>query len=121
MGIKILVIDDSDVDMLISRRCLERAGYDQIISASNAAEGIKKAIEEKPDLVVSDTMLPDNNGFEICRQIRAACGKEKPKIIITTGSIDAVDATQARRVGADDYCGKSSDCAALLEIVRRLI
>jgi two-component system, chemotaxis family, response regulator PixH len=121
MSKKILVIDDNDVDLLLSRKYLERSGYDQIITASDAAEGIKKAIEEKPDLVISDTVLPDNNGFEICRQIREACGTEKPKIIITTGSLDAVDATQARRAGADDYCGKSSDCAALLEIVRRLI
>lgn len=117
---KILIIDDNEVDLLIVKRHLEHAGYQNIITASDAAEGVKKAIEEKPDLVISDTVLPDSNGFEICRQIREACGKDAPKIIIITGSVDAVDATLARRVGADDYCGKTSDCAPLLEAVKKL-
>lgn len=121
MSKKILIIEDNELDMLIVKRCLSRLGYEEIISAECAEEGIKKAIEEKPDLVISDTILPDNNGFEVCRKVREACGKDAPKIIIVTGSVDAVDATCARRAGADDYCAKTSDCAPLLEAVKKLI
>jgi DNA-binding response OmpR family regulator len=120
MGRKILIIDDNEVDLLLIKKHLQHSGYDHIITASDATEGLKRAIEENPDLVISDTLLPDSNGFEICRQIREICGSEKPKIIIITGSVDAVDAAQARRAGADDYCGKTSDCAPLIEAVKKL-
>jgi len=120
MSKKILIIEDNEIDLLIIKRYLNRLGYDQLISVEYASEGVKKAIEEKPDLVISDTILPDNNGFEVCRQIKEACGLVPP-VIIMTGSVDAVDAIQARRVGADDYCAKTSDCAPLLEAVKKLI
>ena len=121
MGKKILVIDDNEVDLLIVKRCLNQAGYNDVVTAGDAAEGVKKAKEEKPDLVISDTLLPGSNGFEICAQIRGIFNQEHPKIIIMTGAIDAVDAVRARKVGADDYCGKTSDCAPLLEAVKKLI
>jgi len=121
MGKKILIIDDNEDDLLIIRKYLERAQYNEIIVAVDAAEGVKKAIEEKPDLVISDTLLPGSDGFEVCRQIRKAFGQAGPKIIIMTGSIDAVDAVKARKVGADDYCAKTSDCVPIIEAVKRLI
>jgi len=121
MNKKILIIEDNEDDLFIIKRYLARSGYDQIIAITNASDGVKKAIEDKPDLVISDTLLPGSNGFEVCRLIREACGKESPKVIIMTGSVDAVDASRARRVGADDYCAKTSDCAQILEAVKRLI
>jgi DNA-binding response OmpR family regulator len=121
MSKKILIIEDNEDDLIIIKRYLNHTGYDQIIDARDATEGVKKAIDEKPDLVISDTLLPGSNGFEVCYQIRAACGKQTPKIIIMTGSVDAVDAVQARKVGADDYCAKTSDCAPIIEAVKKLI
>ncbi|MDP3731407.1 MAG: response regulator [Candidatus Omnitrophota bacterium] len=121
MGKRILIIEDTEVDLIIIKHHLIRAGYNQIITSSDASEGVKKAIEEKPDLIISDTLLPDSNGFEVCLKIREAFNQAGPKVIIMTGSADAVDAVKARRVGADDYCAKSSDCAMLLEAVKRLI
>lgn len=121
MGKKILIIEDNDIDLTIMQRYLTRSGYDQVITAQDAAEGVKKAFEEKPDLVVSDTLLPDGDGFEVCRQIRGSPAGQSLKIIIITGSVDAVDASKARRAGADDYCAKTSDCAPLLEAIKRLI
>jgi len=121
MGKKILIVEDNDDDLLITKRYLNKAGYDEIVSAGNVAEGVKKAIDEKPDLVITDTLLPDSNGFVVCSKVREVYGKENPKIIIITGSVDAVDAVKARRVGADDYCAKTSDCAPLLEAVKKLI
>ena len=121
MDKKILIIDDNEDDILIFKRYLMRAGYDRIVTATNAVEGVRKAIEEKPNLIILDTLLPGSTGFEICQQIRNARGMEAVKIIITTGSIDAVDATRARRAGADDYCAKTSDCVPLVEAVKKLI
>jgi DNA-binding response OmpR family regulator len=120
MGRKILIIEDNDDDLMIMKRYLEEAGYDEIFNAQDAGTGLKMAVEEKPDLAILDTLLPGSNGFEICSKIRETCGQGAPKIIIITGSIDAVDAVKARRVGADDYCVKTSDCAPLMEAVKKI-
>ena len=109
MGKKILVIDDNEQDRKIINRFLSKAGYADVMLAENGEDGVKIANAEKPDLVVTDTMLPGIDGFEVCRQIREAQGPTNPKIIIMTGGIDAVDAVKARKMGADDYCVKTSD------------
>lgn len=121
MGKKILIIDDNEIDLLIAKRHLVSSGYNEIIAAQDANSGIEKLRQEKPDLVILDTVLPGTNGFEICRQIREIYGADSPKIIIFTGSIDAVDAVKAKRSGADDYCAKTSDCVPLVEAVKKLI
>ncbi|MFH0738792.1 MAG: response regulator [Candidatus Omnitrophota bacterium] len=120
MDKKILIVDDNEVDLLIIKRYLSHAGYDEIISAGNAEEGIKKVELESPDLIILDTLLPGTNGFEICQQIRKKYNQKNPKIIIVTGSIDAVDAVKARKAGADDYCAKTSDCVPLIEAVKKI-
>jgi len=121
MGKRILVIDDNDNDLLIIERYLNKAGYGEISAVNDPAEGIRKAMEEKPDLVITDTLLPQTDGFEVCRRIKGSCGQNCPKIIIVTGSIDAVDAIKARQSGADDYCAKTSNCANIIEAVKKLI
>ncbi|MBU2102042.1 MAG: response regulator [Candidatus Omnitrophota bacterium] len=120
MDKKILIVEDNKTDFLIVKRYLARAGYHEIVSAENVAEGIKKAEIEKPDLIILDTVLPDGNGFEICQAIREKYNQTNPKIIITTSSVDAVDAVRARKAGADDYCAKTFDCAPLLEALKRI-
>ena len=121
MGKKILIIDDSEQDRKIMARFLKKAGYEDLILAETGEEGVEKAKAESPDLVVSDTVLPGIDGFEVCRKIREAQGDQTPKIIIVTGAIDAVNAVMARTLGANDYCAKTSDCVPLLEAIGNLI
>jgi len=121
MGKKILVVDDNEIDLLIIRRYLIQAGDLDVITAGDAGDGIQKAKAEQPDLVVLDTLLPGTSGFEVCQALRRQFGPQHPKIVIVTGSIDAVDAVKARKVGADDYCAKTSDCAPLLEAIKKLM
>ncbi|MEM7816481.1 MAG: response regulator [Candidatus Aenigmatarchaeota archaeon] len=121
MGKKILIIDDNEADLFILRRCLIHSGYNDIITVEDPDIGFEKIKEEKPDLVILDTLLPKSNGFEICSKIRELYGKDNPKIIIMTGSVDAVDAIKAAKVGANDYCAKTSDCLQIIEAVKKLI
>lgn len=120
MGKKVLIVDDNEQDRKIMERFLKRSGYTDIVTAETGEEGVEKTESEKPDLVLLDTILPGINGFDACQQIRQKLGSEKPKIIVMTGSVDAIDAVKARRAGADDYCVKTSDCAPLLEAVNNL-
>ena len=120
MGKRILIIDDNEQDKKIVKRFLAKAGYTEIVTADNGNEGVKKVGEEKPDLVILDTVLPDMLGFEVCARIRENYGPAEPKIIITTGSVDAVDALKAKQAGADDYCVKTSDCMPLMGALQNM-
>lgn len=82
---------------------------------------MKKAETEKPNLVIIDTLLPDIDGFEVCRRIKAAKGKPSPAVIVITGFIDAVDAVKAKKMGADDYCVKTSDFSQLVGAAKKLV
>ena len=120
MGKKLLIIDDSEQDRKIMRRFLNKAGFDDIVMAETGETGVEKAASEKPDIIILDTLLPGINGFETCRRIRQASGEGTPKIIIMTGNVDAIDAVEARKAGADDYCVKTSDYAPMVEAAKNL-
>jgi DNA-binding response OmpR family regulator len=121
MGKKVLIIDDNEQDSLIIKRFLSKSGYDDIIMAQSGEDGLKMVEADKPDIVITDTMLPGIDGFEVCRKIRETYGSDSPKIIIMTGAIDAVDAVKAKKAGADDYCVKTSECSDIIEAVSKII
>jgi len=120
MGKKILVIDDNEPDRNLVKIFLNEAGFEQIVMAETGEEGAKKAESDKPDLVITDTLLPGIDGFEVCRRIRKYHGRNGPKIIVITGVIDAIDAVKARKMGADDYCVKNRDLSDLIKAVKDL-
>ena len=120
MSKTVLLIEDSPTVLAIMQSSAEDEGY-IVIPSIAGREGIKKAEEEKPDMVIIDTILPDIDGFEVCESIRLLYGQETPKIIIMTGAIDAVDATKAREAGADDYCAKTVDITNIIEATKKLI
>lgn len=117
--IKILLVDDNDQDLKIMKRYLERAGFEQIAMAKNSREAVMRFEEMYPDVVICDTILPGEDGFEVCSNLKKM--NAESKVIVTTGFIDAVDAGKAREAGADDYVVKSADCDPLVEAVRRLV
>lgn len=119
MNKKILVIDDDIGARKTLYYSLSKYGY-KVIEAAGGKEGIDKAQKERPDLVLVDTLMPDMNGNEVCRQIKGTKGLNT-KIIVFTGFIDAVDAEKARAAGADDYVVKTSKLQHLLEAAKKLI
>ncbi len=121
MGKKILIIDDNKQDRMIIRRFLHKMGCEEVAEAESGEEGIKKVESENPDLVIVDTILPGMDGFGVCRSIKEAKTPHIPKVIIITGTVDAVDAVKARKMGADDYCVKTSDGTPLMGAVNKLI
>ena len=121
MAKKILIIDDTEVDRKIVKRFLNKAVYDNIVMAESGEQGVAMAASEKPDLLITDTMMPGIDGFETCRQIREEHDEDEMKIIVTTSAIDAVDAVKARKAGASDYCVKTSDPTQLIASVTSLI
>lgn len=116
---KILVIDDNEQDLKISRRYLMQAGFSDLCFAESGEAGVEAALREEADIVVADTNLTGIDGFQTCQLIKARA-KHPVKVIVVTGHVDAVDAEKARQNGADDYCVKTADFSYVLEAIKNL-
>ncbi|MBB6021342.1 two-component system response regulator MprA [Paenibacillus sp. JGP012] len=114
----ILIVDDDEKIVSMLRRGLAFEGYD-VQTASNGAEGLSKLMDKEPDIVVLDVMMPQIDGFEVCRRLREA-GSTVPVLMLT-----AKDEIQSRvtglDTGADDYLVKPFALEELLARVRALL
>ncbi len=115
---KILIVDDNPGDLKLVEHYLKKAGYDDLLTAATGKEGLTKARDQHPDIVIVDTLLPDMNGFEVVKAYKHTNGSKKA--IMVTGSIDALDAEKARLCGADDYVVKITDMEPVIKAVKKL-
>src|SRR5574341_1693916 len=120
MSEKILIIDD-DLDTLrLVGIMLQRQGY-QISAATNGEQGLAKALEEKPDLVLLDVMMPDMDGYEVTRRLRKNPATSSTPILMFTAKTQLDDKVTGFEVGADDYLTKPTHPTELLAHVRSLL
>ncbi|RLE44763.1 response regulator [Candidatus Woesearchaeota archaeon] len=126
--IKILVIDDDpDVHTLV-RKILEPKSYD-VVCAYNGEEGLRKVVEERPDLIILDVIMPGKHGFEVCRELKT---DEKyhffsniPVLMLTVYPEDREKMHLSMREGmmmeAEDYLQKPVDPQELINRVEDLL
>lgn len=114
---KILIVDDDPRLRQLLRIALERAAYEVIIAADGRA-ALVHATREAPDLIVLDVGLPEMDGFELCRRIRAT--SEVP-ILFLTARDDEVDRIVGLEMGADDYVTKPFSPRELVARVRAIL
>lgn len=100
----LIVEDDPYVQTLVERK-LEGADF-EVISAAGMTDALDQVRRELPQLAIIDIMLPDGNGIEICRQIKALAGADAVPVIILTAISNDEERTMAREAGADDYVVK---------------
>ena len=99
----ILVVDD-EVSLVDSIRfLLEQNGF-RVLAASTGPEGLQRALQERPDLVLLDVMLPGQDGFEVCRSLRSQ-GFRQPVLLLTARD-EEIDSVLGLELGADDYITK---------------
>jgi two-component system phosphate regulon response regulator PhoB len=99
-----IVEDEAELASLIDYN-LTRNGYETHML--NGSKGTLKALEQfKPDLVVLDVMLPDVDGFELCRQIRQSAALSRTPVLFLTARSDEVDRVLGLEIGGDDYMTK---------------
>jgi DNA-binding response OmpR family regulator len=115
MDRKILVIEDDPATLRLMGYTLRHGGY-QVLTASNGLEGIRKAQNEKPDLIILDVMLPGIDGFEICHRLRSKPSTAQLPILMLSAKAQEIDKDTGLKVGADDYLAKPADPS---EIVSR--
>ncbi len=102
---KILVVDDQPDNVFILRDRLEHYGF-EVVTAYDGPTGIEKAVNELPDLILLDVMMPGMSGFEVCKEL---AGKEKTKlipVILVTALTGVDDLKEGLNVGAFDYIKK---------------
>ena len=114
---KILVIDDLPENVFMLKDRLEHEGY-EVLTAYNGKSGIEKAQNEVPDLILLDVMMPDINGFEVCKTLVSDSRTSDIPIILVTAKTDAEDIKEGLESGAYDYIKKPINKIELLARVK---
>ena len=113
----ILVVDDEPNIIELAKLYLEREGY-RVAGARNGSEALSKVDAVSPALVVLDLMLPDIDGFEVCREIRK---KSDIPVVVLTARGDDIDKIIGLELGADDYLTKPFNPRELLARVKAVL
>ena len=115
---KILIVEDEPNMVAGLRDNFEYEGY-QVITAGDGAEGLNRAIEDSPDLVVLDVMMPKMSGLDVCKQIKSK--RPSMPIIMLTARGQEVDKVVGLELGADDYVTKPFSIRELIARVKAVL
>lgn len=117
---KILIVEDEEDMVYAIKLLLECAGY-EVIAAGDGQEGLAKARQEKPDLIVLDLMLPKIDGYKVCRMLKFDAKYNKIPIVMFTARAQEKDKEMGRQVGADLYFTKPFQPEVLLGGIKELL
>ena len=117
---RIVVVDDNANDVQVTRRFLERRGYDAV-PALSGEEGLKLAEQLMPDAMVVDYRMPGMDGFEVTRRIKSDPQLQTIPVLMLTGSDSAQHVVEGLGAGADDFVTKGSDVEVIAARLRALL
>jgi len=115
---KILIIEDSKTDREVIKKYLKETDY-EIIEAENGEEGEMMAFSEKPDAIILDIVLPNKNGFAVCRTLKKDYRTSLIPIIMLTSKIQESDKFWGMKQGADEYIFKPFKKEELVEALQK--
>lgn len=113
----ILIVEDSPSELELMSHYLKESGY-KVIQASGAKEGLEKALELKPDVIVTDVVMPGMSGFELCRSLKKNPDTQTVPIVICSSKNQEIDRLWAMRQGADAYITKPYTREQLLRAIK---
>src|SRR5258708_8242960 len=102
MSARVLVVDDVDVNVRLLEAKLS-SEYFTVITASSGEEALRAARSEHPDIVLLDVMMPEMDGFEVCRRLKADARSADIPAIIVTALPEISDPTHRPQCGADNF------------------
>jgi DNA-binding response OmpR family regulator len=117
---RILIVEDNPSVLRATGFILEKEGY-EVLTAVDGLDGLKKAKEENPDLLILDVMLPGIDGFEICHSLRAEPQTAQLPILMFSAKGQETDKATGLKVGADEYLVKPVDREVLINKVEALL
>lgn len=116
---KILLVDDSSTARLRSRSILDQMHDVEVVSASDGQEGVEKAIEVQPNLILMDVEMPRVNGFEACKMLKQNAATAKiPVLLMTTRTGDAF-VQKGFDSGCTDYLSKPLSADELIAAMKK--
>ncbi|HUQ63677.1 MAG TPA: response regulator [Acidimicrobiales bacterium] len=118
--VKVLVVDDDPVILELLRLNFEMEGF-EVVSACDGRAGFERAVQEAPDVVVSDIMMPNVDGLEMLQQLRADPETAQLPILLLSAKAQQTEIQKGLDMGADDYVTKPFDPLELLDRVNALL
>jgi twitching motility two-component system response regulator PilG len=117
---KILVVEDEESLLKLESILLTSKGYD-VRGVPNGQAALDAIAKEKPDLVLLDIMLPEIDGFEVCRRIKNDVATRDIPVVMLTAKKTRDDMARGEKVGADWYITKPFKSAMVLETIQRFL
>ena len=122
---RILIVDD-DPDIVESVTLVLQKNNHEVLQAYGGVEGLEKAKQEKPDAIILDVMMPDKDGYEVCKELKGDANYSSIPILLLTAVVSQIPSTTyTHRMGmeteADDYVDKPVEPTELVRLVERLL
>lgn len=114
------LIDDDPSSLTMVQFLLENAGY-QVYSSTSSRKAVEDIIAKRPDVVLTDIMMPELDGFEVCKKLRENNDLRNTKIIMLTAKTYDFDRRRARQLGADNYISKPIKPETFVDHIKTLI
>lgn len=116
----ILVVEDSATQRQMMAEFLQSKDF-QVAVANNGVEALKRLEETCPDVVVLDVLMPQMNGYEVCRRLKNNPKTHDIPVIMCSAKITEVDRYWGMKIGADAYIGKPFKGSELIDAIERLL
>ena len=120
MSKTILVVEDNENNMMLVRDVLEMKGY-SVLAATTGMEGVRLALEAKPDLILMDIQLPDIDGITAFKQIRASEASKQVPILAVSASAMQEEQIKIAASGFEAYITKPLNMKSFVETVEKFI
>ncbi len=120
MVARVLVVDDILVNVKLLEAKLSKEYFD-VLTANGGAEALEKAEQGAPDIILLDVMMPEMDGFEVCRRIKSNQATMHIPVVMVTALSDQVDRVRGLEAGADDFLTKPVNDVALFACARSFV
>ena len=121
-GARVFVVDDEPANVILLRRMLAGAGYSCVESATDSRQALQKCLDDPPDLLMLDLMMPHLDGYAILERLRAGWGEaERVPILVLTADASREACRRALALGASDFVNKPIDRLEMLLRARNLL
>jgi CheY-like chemotaxis protein len=118
--VKLLLAEDEPDVQLIARLSLKKAGF-TVVTVGSGVEVLQRVLEEQPDAILLDWMMPDMDGYETCRRLKADPATAVIPVIFLTARVQESEVARAMALGAVGCIGKPFDALTLGRQVRELL